>query len=60
MMEIIKTAIGVALGSLLAGVAAFSLCFNEKFLAWYTKRILKVSKKLTTELFEEDEDEELY
>lgn len=54
---IIGTTIGFAIASILMFVVALALIMNKKFLMWYTKKIMVVSKELADELME---NEDLY
>ena len=52
MMMFITIALGVFVGTLMAGAAAFMLMFNDRFMTWYTKKALELVERITDELQE--------
>lgn len=55
MLDIINTALGVALGGLIIMVVVAAMALNKKFFRWYMKKAMKVSTEVTEELFAEGE-----
>lgn len=52
MMTFVMVALGVFVGSLMAGVAGVMLVFNKRFMKWYTKKTMKLMEGIGEDLCE--------
>lgn len=53
MLNLITIIVGIAMGQLLAGLIAVAILFNEKFLTWYCRKAIRMSKDIVEELEDE-------